>query len=173
MLPSPSVKRIASSAGTTRGRNRRVIWKAGTTWDRPGQRAPPVAEPFSPRYTDDDLMTVRVHRLSVGILLALLFSVHAVAARPLEALGELGAVACCEDLCDRGETASQASRCCGVDPIADELTSALLVVLHPPSSWRIQPAAGPATAGRAPDRSIDPPRGPPSPLYLVTRSLLI
>ena len=118
-------------------------------------------------------MSARTHRLSVAIVLALLFSAHAIAARPLEALGELGAVACCEDVCDRGETASQASRCCGVDPIADELTSASLVVLHPPPSWRIQPATEPTSARWAPDCSIDPPRGRSTPLYLVTRSLLI
>ena len=118
-------------------------------------------------------MSVRTHRLSVAIILALLFSAHAIAARPLESLSELGAVACCEDACDRGETTSQASRCCGVDPLADELTGASLVVLHPPSSWRIQPATEPTTARWAAGQSIDPPRGPSSPLYLVTRSLLI
>lgn len=118
-------------------------------------------------------MNTRTRRLGLGIVLTLLLTVHAVAARPLEALAELAAVVCCEDHCDRGEAASQAKRCCGVDPLADELTSASLDVLHPPVGWRIDPAAPPTAARWAPDRRIDPPRARSSPLYLVTRSLLI
>ena len=118
-------------------------------------------------------MNTRTRRFGLGIVLVLLLSVQAIAARPLEALAELDAVVCCEDRCDRGEPASQASRCCGVDPLADELTSASLVVLHPPSGWRIGPPSPPAATRSAVDLPIDPPRARSSPLYLVTRSLLI
>lgn len=118
-------------------------------------------------------MDTQTRRLKLGIVLVVLLAVQAIAARPLEALAELGAVVCCEDHCDRGEAPSQASRCCGVDPIADELSSASLVEPHPPSTCWVQPASKAAAARWAPDRRIVPPRAGSSPLYLVTRSLLI